>query len=58
MAKNLENKYHEPLFRVVKRDDMPNWQAWLIRLATILIGFLLVGFLSMAVTEKKPWRHL
>ena len=49
---NVENKHHDPLFRVVKRDDMPTWQAWLVRLATILIGFLLVGFLSMAVTEK------
>ena len=52
MAKNIENKYHEPFFRVIKRDDMPNWQAWLIRVATILVGFLVVGFLSMAVTEK------
>ena len=52
MAKNIEAKHHEPLFRVVKRDDMPQWKAWIIRICTILIGFLLVGFLSMAVTKK------
>ena len=52
MAKLTETKHHEPLFRVVKRDDMPEWKAWLIRVATILIGFLFVGVLSMAVTEK------
>ena len=52
MAKNTEIKHHEPLFHVVKRDDMPAWKAWIIRICTILVGFLLVGFLSMAITEK------
>lgn len=45
-------KHHEPLFHVVKRDDMPAWKAWLIRGATIVIAFFLVGFLSTAVTGK------
>lgn len=52
MAKHTQTKHHEPLFHIVKRDDMPQWKAWLIRGCTILIGFLLVGFLSMSVTEK------
>ncbi len=43
---------HEPLFHVVKRDDMPAWKAWLIRILTIVIALVLVGFLSMVVTEK------
>lgn len=41
---------HEPLFHVVKRDDMPAWQAWLIRTATILLGFVVVGLLSMMIS--------
>ncbi len=52
MAKHTQTKHHEPLFHIVKRDDMPQWKAWLIRGCTILISFLLVGFLSMAITEK------
>lgn len=52
MAKNAEIKQRDPLFHIVKRDDMPTWKAWLVRGITILIGFLLVGFLSMAITEK------
>ncbi len=52
MAKTKEIKHREPPFHVVKRDDMPGWKAWLIRVGTILIGFLLVGLLSMAITEK------
>jgi len=50
MAKTAVRAHHEPLFHVVKRDDMPAWAAWLIRVATILLGFVVVGILSMLVT--------
>lgn len=53
MADSAVIKTHrEPLFHVVKRDDTIWWKAWLIRIATIGISLLLVGFLSAAVTEK------
>lgn len=53
MTKSTEIKTHrEPLFHVVKRDDMPNYTAWSIRGITILVAFLLVGILSMIVTGK------
>ncbi len=53
MAKATEIKaHHEPILRVVKRDDMVWWKAWLIRVITIVIAFFLVGLLSMAVTGK------
>ncbi len=45
-------KRREPLFHVVKRTDMPWWKAWLIRIATIAVAFILVGLLSMSVTGK------
>ncbi len=44
--------HKEPLFHVVKRDDMPAWGAWLIRIATIIVAMILVGILSMILTEK------
>ncbi len=53
MAKNSSVKTHrEPLIHIVKRDDMPWWKAWLVRIAVIIISLFIVGFLSMAVTEK------
>lgn len=52
MSNTAVKNHHDPLFRVVKRDDMPQWKAWLIRSATIVIGFIVIGFLSMMVTEK------
>lgn len=48
---NLKTQ-HEPLFRVVKRDELPWWKAWLVRVATIIFAFLIVGFLSMMVSGK------
>lgn len=42
----------EPFIHVVKRDDMAAWQAWLIRISTILISLLLIGLFSMEITGK------
>ncbi len=52
MADTAVKTHREPLFHVVKRDDMPWWKAWLIRVVTIVIAFFIVGILSAAVTEK------
>ncbi len=52
MAKQSNTTIREPLFHIVKRDDMPAGKAWLIRIATIVIAFFLVGLLSMMVTGK------
>ena len=52
MADKAVKTHAEPHFHIAKRDDMPNWQAWLIRVATIAIAFIIVGFISMGVAEK------
>ncbi len=53
MAKTGEIKTHrEPLFHVVKRDDMPWWKAWLVRVVTVIIALFLVGLLSLSVTGE------
>lgn len=51
MAEVKVKAAREPLFRVVKRDDMSNGKAWMIRIATIILAFLLAGILSMLFTE-------
>ncbi len=50
MASN-QKKHHEPLLHIAKRDHMPGWKAWLIRIGAILLGFLLTGILSSLLTE-------
>lgn len=53
MAKSKAVKSHrEPLVHIVKRDDMPSWKAWLIRIATIVVSVFLMGCLSMILTER------
>ncbi|MBQ2729666.1 MAG: ABC transporter permease [Clostridia bacterium] len=43
---------HEPLLHIAKKDDMVWWKAWIIRIITILLSVLFVGFLSMLLTER------
>ncbi len=52
MAKVVTKSAREPMFHVAKRDDLPWWQAWGIRVITILISFLLVGLLCVVVTGQ------
>lgn len=40
----------EPLVHIAKRDDITGFKAWMIRLAAILLGFLLIGVLSAVLT--------
>ncbi len=43
-------KHRDPLLHIAKRDNLPGWKAWLIRLAAILAGFLVIGILSKELT--------
>ena len=53
MADTKKVKAHrEPLVHIVKRDDMPSWKAWLIRIGTIVVSIFLMGCLSMMLTER------
>ena len=43
-------KHHEPFIHIAKRDNLPGWKAWLIRIGAILLGFLVIGILSSMLT--------
>ena len=45
-------KHHEPLVQMVKREGFAPWQAWLIRIAAILLGLLTSGIIASVLTEK------
>ena len=58
MANTSAVKTHrEPLFHVVKRDDMPMGKAWLIRILTIVISFMFIGVVSMSADRKEAIRN-
>lgn len=43
-------KHREPLVHIVKREGLPGWGAWLIRLAAIVLGLLVCGILAVLLT--------
>ena len=54
MRKNRESR--EPLFHIVKRDVLPSWKAWGIRLIGLLIALVLCAFIIFALTKLNPLR--
>ena len=51
---NKPTKTKEPLFHIVKRDAMPQWQSWAIRLGAILAALIFAGIVTVALTGKNP----
>ena len=47
----LHNTDKEPLIRIVKRDNLPKWQAWLIRAAAVVIALFIGAILSVALVD-------
>ena len=55
MAEKTVTKLHrEPLFHIVKRDDMVWWKAWGIRAIAIVAALIVCGFLTVTLTRLNP----
>ena len=48
----MKNK--EPLFHIVKRDDLPWFKAWGIRLLAILLALVLCSIVTVTLTKLNP----
>lgn len=46
--------HNDPIFRIVKRDTIPTWKAWGIRLAAVVLALVLSGLFIFAVTKLNP----
>ncbi len=49
-----DKKVHEPLFHIAKRDAMPWYIAWAIRLIAILLALIACALLTMLLTNENP----
>ncbi|MDE5974674.1 MAG: ABC transporter permease [Eubacterium sp.] len=47
-------KKHEPPFHIAKRDSLPVYKSWGIRLAAIIIALIVAGFVTMLLTGENP----
>ncbi len=46
--------HKEPLLRLAKRDALPTWKAWLIRVAAVVLALLISGAFIYAITKLNP----
>ena len=50
--KTHEKHVHEPLFHIVKRDNLPTWKAMLIRVIAVVFALLFSYLLAMLLIDK------
>ena len=53
MAK-VEHKVKEPLLHITKRNRIPFWTAWLIRISAVVLALIVSGIVSYLVTHENP----
>ena len=49
-----KSKAREPLFHIVKRDSLPWYTSWLIRLAAVALALVVCAVLTMFLTHENP----
>ncbi len=52
MSQHKNNAVHEPLFHLTKRATIPQWKAWLIRLAAIVLGLAVCGLVAYLLSDR------
>ena len=52
---NEKQKVHEPKFHMVKRDALPWYTAWLIRLGAIVLALIVSGLITMILVHQNPF---
>ena len=50
----MHNKTREPLFHISKRDNLPWYRVWLIRLIAIVLALVLCAVVTMLCTSENP----
>ena len=51
----MNTKIHEPLIRLSKREGMPSWQIWSIRIGSVLLA-LVLGGIVIGATGVNPFK--
>lgn len=45
---------NEPLFHIAKRDSLPQWVAWLIRIGSVLAALIVCALVTVVLTGENP----
>ena len=46
--------HKDPVLRIAKRDGLPHWKGWLIRVAAVVLALILSGAFIYAITRLNP----
>ena len=46
--------HKEPLFHIAKRDELPWYRSWGIRIASVLVALLVCGVITLVLTKLNP----
>ncbi len=49
------SRVREPLFHIVKRDAIPWWKSWIIRILAILAALLVCGLITLILVGRNPF---
>ena len=52
--KTKDKLVHEPLFHIVKRDALPWWKAWLIRIIAVVAALIVSSIVTVLLTGENP----
>lgn len=50
----MNKKKHEPLFHIVKRDALPLWKSWGIRIIAVVAALLVSAVITVLLTGENP----
>lgn len=53
-TKNIEKEIREPFIHITKRDEMPWWQSWLVRITAVLLALIVSGAVTIMLTGQNP----
>ncbi len=50
----VNKKVHEPLLHIAKRDALPGYRQWIIRIASVILALIVAGIVTMLLTGENP----
>lgn len=50
----MNDKKHEPLMHISKRDNIIWWKAWLIRILSVVLALVVAGIITLLLTKLNP----
>lgn len=54
MAAKHNKTVYEPFLHIVKRDEVPWWKAWLIRVIAVIAALIVSGLITLLITGLNP----